>query len=419
MTDTTDVKEWDFTTWVLLGLPVAVVFMHFTFGYVSGFPITVGFLYLGLMVAMGLAGFLAFDFMAMAMLAGLLVFLLAINIEALGHLQFWRSYGQMAFGALGAALSFRELPRSPAFRAAFLRVALGCILALAGLVLLQSVLLNVFGSRALSNVFGPFMHFSGQLEWYQDDVLWHDSGLRRPMGTYFEPSVAGWMLNLGYALALSAFAVTRRRGHLICALVAALAAAATLSLTGVLGLMVTTVLFLLLERSFPVLVAALAGMAAILAALASNGVFDRIAELKAPDTSGYIRVTGPLNLIASAFTEGVAGHPLYAPGAEAEIQRVVTHTRIDNSFVLIIYHAGIVGLLLIAALAVRLVNLILAWRVESMLFAAMLVAMAGTGALWAPWFVLVAVFTALCMRCLGNERHDAGRASALHHHHHP
>ena len=165
------------------------------------------------------------------MALGVILYTLVLGLFAQDAVEFGRSLAQilnltaMVLICLNARLERRdEIRRS---------IGVFCVVATAAglFVIAQALTFNLWGDFQLANLLGPFAPLGPGDEVYEPSPL---AALPRANGFYSEPSVAGWFMSFALALALAA----RRLYPVLTTLTAAicaLAAMATLSLTGVLG----------------------------------------------------------------------------------------------------------------------------------------------------------------------------------------
>jgi hypothetical protein len=288
-------------------------------------------------------------------------------------------------------------------------LAIFCLAATgAGLfIIAQALSFNLLGDFRLAEALGPFAPLGPGGEVYVASPL---SALPRANGFYSEPSVAGWFMSFATALALAG-----RRLYpvltTVAAIVCALAAMATLSLTGVLGsiaVLAGYVLFVRDRLAVKLFWLVLAGSgAAIAVALAWQlGILDRVRHYHTPGTSIYFRLNAPLTLISESLERFPFGYPIGQTDFIASRHYYInwdngSQTNIDNTLLKIVFYFGLLGILANATYLLQMARFLLVRRhAVGLIMLSLLIGLSTTGAGWAHHFVLMIGYAILIGRYL-------------------
>ncbi|MDB5528489.1 MAG: hypothetical protein JWR51_1592 [Devosia sp.] len=224
------------------------------------------------------------------------------------------------------------------------------------LLIAQCIALNVFGSFALQNPFGPFSAIGpvGELDTLPGPYLPYEDGVMRPNGLYSEPSVAAAYTVFALACVLSA--TTLRSGQkVVMSVVLAAGAFATFALTGWAMLGGVLVCFMLfgagsMKSSHRLGLYALALLAMVAAAIVGGSyLMDRLQGADEIGGSIYIRFTGPFMLIGEVLGNGLLGLPINDPTFLLTRNYLVDFagrqfSTLDNFYVWLIVYFGLAGL---------------------------------------------------------------------------
>jgi hypothetical protein len=357
---------------------------------------------------------------------GVAVYSLLLGLFARDPAEFGRSLVQvfnlvaMVMICLNAPLAGRpEIRRS---------IGVFCVLA-AGvglLIIAQALSFNLLHDLRLANLLGPLAPLGPGNDVY--DVTAY-APPPRANGFYSEPSVAGWFMSFAVALALAA----RRLYPVLTTLTAtlcALAAMATLSLTGILGASIVLTGYVLLVRdrlACKLFWLALAGSGVTVALYyaARLGILARFHDLDQPGTSIYFRLTAPYTLITDTLHRFPLGYPLGQTDFIATRHYYVnwpegSQTNIDNTLFKIVFYFGLLGILFNATYLVQLARYLLLKRhAVGLIMLSLLIGLSTTGAGWAHHFVLMIGYAIVVGRYLRARRLVApaltrARLAALH-----
>ncbi len=334
---------------------------------------------------------------------GFLAGLLASGISSSEPREFFASYVQIA-GFIGAVVISLFVPVTRSF-ATSLKWLLFVSTCAAALIIVQAIFWNLFNSSLLTAPLGPLAPLGPGYEVY---VPHPASPLKRPNGFFSEPSVAAWFMSFAYALSLSSRTIFRH--SMLHTALFAIAAIATMTLSGVINVAVISLaaIWLNYRRLWRLGVIALLGGSMLLSLV--GGVLleligRRAQEVFVEGTSTYYRVTAPTLLLKDSLYHYPFGHLLGGTGFIESKSFMVNWVRgattnIDNSFFLIAYYFGLPGVLLGAGV-LAYVFFVLASRREGALIAlALVLAFSETGALWAPHMALIAGYGICVLRWL-------------------
>jgi hypothetical protein len=414
-----------FEHWPVVWLwPVSLVFMQLTLMDLDGFQLTLSVV---ICHAMQLTIVMLYwlgrpsDHQVVLALA-VILYTLLLGLFAQDGVEFARSLAHILNLLVMVVICFNarlgqahELRRS---LAVFCLVATG-----AGLfIIAQAVSFNLLGDFRLAGALGRFAPLGPGNEVYLASPL---SALPRANGFYSEPSVAGWFMSFATALALAG-----RRHYpvlsTLAAIVCALAAMATLSLTGVIGsitVLTGYVLFVRDRLEVKLFWLALAGSgAAIALSLAWQlGILDRLRHFHTPGTSIYFRLNAPLALIAESLDRFPLGYPLGQTVFIASRDYYInwdkgSQTNIDNTLLMFVFYFGLLGVLFNATYLVQMARYLLLKRhAVGLIMLSLLIGLTTTGAGWAHQFVLMIGYAILIGRYLYGQRAPGPRrvASAM------
>ncbi len=403
-----------FEYWPVVWLwPIGLVLMQLTLVHLPGFEITVGVVICHLIQ---LSVLLLYwlnrpsDRQVVAALA-VVVYSLLLGSLAQDGAEFGRSLAQvlnlvvMVMICLNAPLAGRrEIRRS---------IAVFCVAAAAAglLIIAQALSFDLLGDFRLADPLGPFAPLGPGNEIYE--VTAYAPPLRAN-GFYSEPSVAGWFMSFAVALALAA----RRLYPIlttVSATICALAAMATLSLTGVLGSAIVLAGYVLFVRDrlgSKLFWLALAGSGVTVAIYYAHqlGIFARFQHIDLPGTSIYFRLTAPYRLISDSLDQFPFGYPLGQTDFIASRHYYInwpegSQTHIDNTLFMIVFYFGILGLVLNATYLLQLAKyLVLRRHAVGLIMLSLLIALLTTGSGWAHHFVLMIGYAIVVGRYLRARR---------------
>lgn len=224
------------------------------------------------------------------------------------------------------------------------------------LLIAQCIALNIFGSFALQNPFGPFSTIGpvGELGALPGPYLPYDDGVMRPNGVYSEPSVAAAYTVFALACVLSATTL-RSAQKIAMSVVLAAGAFATFALTGWAMLGGVLVCFMLfggrgMKSRHRLGFYGLALLAVVAAACVGGSyLLDRVDGADEIGGSIYIRFTGPFMLIGEVLNNGLLGLPINDPTFLLTRDYLIDFagrqfSTLDNFYVWLIVYFGLAGL---------------------------------------------------------------------------
>jgi hypothetical protein len=403
-----------FEYWPVIWLwPISLVLMQLTLWHLPGFELTLGVvvchlieLYVVLLYWVNRPS----DRQVVVALT-VIIYSLLLGLFAWDAAEFGRSLAQvlnlvaMVMICLNARIGGgREIRRS---------VGVFCVVAAGAglLVIAQALCFNLWGDLRLANPLGPFAPLGPGNEVY--DVTAY-APPPRANGLYSEPSVAGWFMSFAVALTL---AVRRLYPILttLAATVCALAAMATLSLTGMLGaslVLTGYVLFVRDRLAVKLLWLALAGGGIAIALYSADqlGILARFHNLDSPGTSIYFRLTAPYTLVTDTLDRFPFGYPLGQTDFIATRYYYInwsegSQTNIDNTLFKIVFYFGLLGILFNATYLAQLARyLLLKGQAAGLIMLSFLISLSTTGAGWAHHFVLMIGYAIVVGRYLRARR---------------
>ena len=382
---------------------VGMVLMHFSLFRVAGFDVTFSVLVCSVLM---LFLIMAMRIRTLPLFAagGVLMYALALGFPAKDAVEYIRSFLLLAnLTLLVWIVSGVRLPKARDVQLS-VSVFVWMTVGIALLVTAQSALLNLFGDYTLLNPFGRFSALGPGGVIYEPHIL---AEIKRPNGIFSEPSVAGWFLTFAGAVALVAPS-KNARGHQTAAIVCAVAAVSTFTISGVLNVFVLVLVKSYLSYRhrrvrFRAVLSTCAALALVSWLFFAVGMYQRVVTAFDAGTSVYFRVIAPVLLLGDSLAQFPLGHPLGQVDYIASRPYMVNWergnpTNIDNSFLFITYYFGVVGAAA-SVLAIGYTARLVLRRDQSALVAvAMVLALCETGAFWSHSSALMIGYTILLIR---------------------
>ena len=273
----------------------------------------------------------------------------------------------------------------------------------------QFILLNLFGSYLLTPMLGSFSFVGPGGEIYVPNEL---AILKRPNGIFQEPSVAGWYM--AFMIAVTSLYPMNFKRKIILMLVFSLASILTFSLSGIINtIIIWCVIGYIWSRGFSTFLVSSCSIIILIGIISYTGIGDlifyRFSDINTPGTSVYYRLTAPIQLIGESLQKFPFGHALGDIEFISTRDYMINHdagsqTNIDNSFFLIIYYFGIMGLLITLICFLFLANQLLRKQKVAPLTIALFLALGQTGALWSPAITLLIGYFLVLSRYFMNNR---------------
>jgi putative colanic acid polymerase len=363
---------------------------------------------LGSIVALLLFGYLLFAIRYrvshLLIACALITIVTSVGLTATNRGEFLASYVQLV-GLISAIVISLHVPTG-VHQDRTARFFLYATSLVAVLILVQFITWNMLSTDVLIRPFGPLAPLGPGFEVYAPNPL---SAIKRPHGIFSEPSVAAWFMSFGFAVALSARHLIGRPAP-IAAVVCGMAALTTMTLSGIINILVLSAAALWTFRRVSlnlVAIAALLGSIALILGLEPLVEFlaPRVFELFVEGTSSYYRVVAPVKLLSDSLPMYPLGHVLGDVGFIASQPYMVnweqgSTTNIDNSFLLVAYYFGLPGLVIGIAIAMHVLGGLLARKSWSLVAIALVLAASETGALWAPHMALFLAYGVFLIRQL-------------------
>lgn len=260
---------------------------------------------------------------------------------------------------------------------------------------------NILGSFRTLNPLGPLSKF-GPFGTFYAPTIWDE--VARPNGLFSEPSAAAWFTGACLASTLVLGSVFHKRVSRS-VMVMALGMLATASLSGVINLLVIAGIAVLLRSRVRLnfSLVALALLALLTLAVITLLVTGRFEELSRPGTSLYVRLVGPTFLIWDVLTTFPLGLPLGQTDFIDQQTYIVRNaalaqTNLDNGIFVIIVYFGFTGLAAIAMIMRAVFKLTVSKNPAVLPIIALLLAISQSGALWAPNYIVLTIFTIIVAR---------------------
>ncbi len=275
------------------------------------------------------------------------------------------------------------------------------------LAIVQSVSMNLFGSLALQNPFGPLSPlFNGE--------LFHPlpRTILRTNAIYSEPSIVGWFLPLVCAVTTSLEKPGHRRSLKV--ILCVCGALASFSISAFVNLIVLLLVYGVGRAGnarsglLKAVAVNLCAASLIVAFLLVPGLGERFSqEMTNPASSIFARVVFPTKLIVDSIPVHPLGYPLghrqfaadrpYAEVWSDEIERGLIH----NSFGVVGYHFGVPGLMGCALIVAYVFIGVIKGKRDAPIAVVLLLAFSQSGRLWAP--EMICMVTCCILMCRGTE----------------
>jgi hypothetical protein len=351
-------------------------------------------------IAADLRSFLSFSFVLTYAVAAGVVY--EFHEGQLDVLEFAKSFAPFSILCLFIliSVSYPRASRAKVEGSLKLMAQLGCLHS--SLLLLQFLEMNIVGSTTLLNPFGPFSKI-GPYGTFYGPVVWDT--IYRPNGFFSEPSAAAWFTGICLAACLSYNLLSKKPVTLyVSALLVGIAS--TFSLSGVVDATAVIGAWLLLRSYRPVrlgravLVTAMA-CGIILAALAQT---DRLQEYQRPGSSTYVRVVAPALLASDVLFYYPLGLPLgqwaFVASRPYFIQNeaLQQNDNLDNGLFVILTYLGWLGVFILLATFRLTYGALQRKNPGSLLLIAVVMAVAQSGALWTPLYIIMISYSIIVVR---------------------
>ncbi|RLL50648.1 hypothetical protein D8Y20_11470 [Mariprofundus sp. EBB-1] len=293
---------------------------------------------------------------------------------------------------------------NPMFFEVSVKIFIWLAVLVALLTLTQSIALNVFTNYSFMNPFGDFGRVGpgGQVYTPHPEAL-----LKKSNAVFSEPSVCGWFLVLAAAIVI-AWNRHRKSFHAAIPFVLLLGAVLTGALSGLFnaillllcwayltpngfkGVLTKTLLYFLV-------------ISTVVGLLSFEPIAHRFGDIDLEGSSVYYRVVAPLMLLRDSLPEYPFGHALGQTDYIASKAYMVNweggkQFGIHNSFFLISYYFGIVGVIISCLCMYIVFRSILKKKCISLILLALMLVLLETGGLWSPEISLLLVYCTLLMK---------------------
>ena len=395
--------------------PIGLIFMHFCLFRIDTFEFSIGTavcLIISLYIAFNIQVYskkkfhIAFFILCLFLIYTLIFFSFAKDVE-----EFYKSLIQVILlSYIILTCSQIKLPPSK-----YIHLSVNIFLFLSTLisliVLAQFITLNFFDSYTLINIYGPYSPLGPGYMLYEPNPL---SFIRRPNGLFSEPSVAGWFLVYGASVAI-VFSTVRKKEGFLATFICSVGAVATLSISAIVNIVILSLICIWIKSNkleklylyaiFVAVIIITLGWVAVKANITS-----RFGNYFEEGTSSYYRLNAPLSLLSASLDDHPFGHPI------GQVDYILTKpyminwkygssTNIDNSFFMISYYYGYVGISIIFIIFYIGISLLVRKSHSSIILFALLLALAETGALWSPNLVLLIGYSIILIRYIKITEH--------------
>jgi hypothetical protein len=138
---------------------------------------------------------------------------------------------------------------------------------------------------------------------------------------------------------------------------------------------------------------------------------NRYENLFVEGTSSYYRLTAITMLLSDSIPEFPLGHPLGQTDYIEKMPYMInweygSTTNIDNSFFMVSYYFGILGIIVALIVLAYAVYLILKHSYAALIMVTLLLSLAETGGLWSPNVVLLVGYSIILIRFIRSTEHQ-------------
>jgi hypothetical protein len=393
---------------LLIIWPIGLVFMHFCLFRIDNFEFSIGTT-VCLTVVIYLTAYsqiqsLKYSYLTLVFLSCFFIYTLLLCSFADDLTEFLKSFIQVFVLLILLFLCIQiKLPHPKIIERSVNTFLILCV-AVALLVVAQFIFLNVFDSYAIMKIYGPFSPLGPGYLVYEPHPL---SLIRRPNGVFSEPSIAGWFLVFGLSVAVAS-PTLRKKNKYFSTIICGLGAIATLSISAITNILVLSLIHLWIRSKKVKRIYIHCGI--ILVVLFFLGwvtvkanITNRFGNIFVEGTSSYYRLNAPLKLLSESLRDYPFGHPLgqvnYILSKPYMINwELGSSVNIDNSFFMISYYYGIMGISISIIVLIVAAHFFLERSRSMLILAALLLSLAETGALWSPNIVLLIGYSIILIR---------------------
>lgn len=333
----------------------------------------------------------------------IIIYTLANGLAANNDIEFYKSLVLFSMFLLFLVLvsSLDHLKKENIIKSHKLLIIVSFLVGL--FLILQFILLNVFGSYLLTPMLGSFSFVGPGGEIYVPNEL---AILKRPNAIFSEPSVAGWYM--AFMIAVTSLYPISFKKKTFLMLVFSLASILTFSLSGIINtIIIWCVLGYIWSRGISAFLAASCFIFFLFGIILYTGigdlVFNRFGDIATPGTSVYYRVSAPIQLMAESLVKFPFGHALGDIEFISTRDYMINHdagsqTNIDNSFFMVIYYFGVIGLIITLICILFAGNQLFKKQKIAPLTIALFLLLSQTGALWSPGITILIGYTLVLSR---------------------
>jgi len=368
----------DKASWLPFAILPAVIFLHFMFFKVWGYPLTIA--------PFALLCFILINFRVTLKETWLWAsFLLILPFGGLAWslsrganpdvLQYFRTYALWSFASLVVLAAFISPVKKIFFKVWSLeKISFLCLSILCAFSLMQVVLFAGWGSVILYNPFGDHQYLGKY-----DVSRFAASYIVRAAGLYLEPSFNAFIAITLYVVCL--LGKFRLRSSSALTLLSLFAIQSMIGLLAFVALWMFIVMRALIGKDeafkkvwirlglvnlmLALVVAYTGGVSGVINIVSGvSGVswLSRIEELGKPSTSGYYRIVAPLGMLKDVLVNDPLGKPFGQIEQTLGYYHLLNGTQfgktLDNGMYLLVFYFGWVGIAFLAFLLIRTVMLI-------------------------------------------------------------
>lgn len=369
-------------------LLISLVFIHFMFFSISGFPLTIA--PLAIIVFITLHFYITFNTQKICLLfilffwPILVVLIYSSFIKPIEIIGFTTTYLLWLFTSLTLAMgSVCYLRKVTSYRNVYTFV----LVIIVSFSVAQVLLLRFFDSPVLYNPFGKFTYFTQ----YNLEKIYGITG-PRAYGLFLEPSFNAFMI---FFLTSAILLEKPHKSNRLVYIIGFIGIVFTASASGILLLFM---LFILLSSlrfvSNNILrMAFLIGIPLLLIGFIPEALLSRLNEINVEGTSGYWRLVAPLRIISEAFSTLPIGLPfgqindfVFSLGID---HGGITGSSIDNGLAVLFFYFGLLAFVFFLVISYKLISALYSRNKEGVIFWWYIIAsLQFSGGVFLPEFVL-------------------------------
>lgn len=396
--------------------PFGLIFMHFCLFRIDTFEFSIG-----TGVCLTIAIYLAFNiqvysikkfYIAISIICFFFIYTFIFFSFAENIDEFFKSLIQIILlSFIILTCSHIKLPH-PKYIDCSINIFLALSTMISLIVMAQFISLNFFDSYALTNIYGPFSPLGPGYMVYEPHPM---SFVRRPNGIFSEPSVAGWFLVYGVSVSIVTSTLRKKNGYLT-TFICGIGSIATLSISAIINIVIVSLISIWVKSNkiekfyFNTIIVAVIIIALGWVTVKAN-ITSRFGNIFEEGTSIYYRLNAPLSLLSESLIEHPFGHPIgqvdYILSKPYMINwKYGSSTNIDNSFFMISYYYGFMGVFFTFFVFYIAIRLFFQKSHSAIILISLLLSLAETGSLWSPNLVLLIGYSIILIRHIRSIEHN-------------